>query len=318
MKHVFVVNPMAGKKGRDAQRIIPQIHEYCKKNAIDYELYCTTAQGDGLRFVKERASSGENIRFYACGGDGTLFEVVNGAYGAENVEVAVLPPGSGNDFIRSFGTKEQLANVEAQVNGTAIPLDLIRCGDKLAINECSMGMDAEVCKKQADFKKIPLVNGEMAYTASALWALMKKVENNFTISVDDEPPHKEKVIFCFVGNSRWYGGGYMGGPLAMPNDGLLDIIMVRKQFSRLRLLTLLGSYKKGEHLSWDVTKFVRGKKITVHSDAPAVVNVDGECEVVNDCTMELLPAAIRFVVPANSTFFKDVESGRISADHPIR
>lgn len=317
MKHIFVVNPMAGKKGRDAQKIIPEIHAYCKANNVDYEVYCTKAGGDGQRFVRERASTGEDLRFYACGGDGTLFEVVNGAYGASNVEVAAVPLGSGNDFIRLFGTKEQLANVEAQVNGTSIPLDLIKCGDKVAINECSMGMDAEVCKKQADFKKLPLVNGEMAYTVSALWALMKKAENTFTISVDDGPAETEKVIFCYIGNSRWYGGGYMGGPLAMPNDGLLDIIVVRKQISRLGLLKLLGAYKRGEQLSWSFTKFVRAKKINVRTKEPAVVNVDGECDVVTDCTMEILPSAIRFVVPANSTFFKDVESGRISADTPI-
>lgn len=318
MKHIFVVNPLAGKKGRDAQAILPKIDAYCKQNGLDYLVYQTKAAGDGLEYVRRTASVDDGPkRFYACGGDGTLFEVVNGVYGLENVEVAALPLGSGNDFIRLFGTKEQLANVEAQVNGTAIPLDLIRCGDKIAINECSMGMDAEVCKKQADFKKLPFVNGEMAYTVSALWALMKKVNNTFTISVDDEPPRTDNVIFCFVGNSRWYGGGYMGGPLAMPNDGLLDIAVV-KTISRFRLLTLLGKYKRGEHLEWDITRFVRGKKITVHSERPAVVNVDGECELVTDCTMEILPSAIRFVVPANSTFFSDVESGRISPDHPIR
>ena len=319
MKHIFVVNPTAGKKGRDAQQILPQIHNYCKAQGLDYEVYCTKCGGDGLRFVRETCEKPheDTLRFYACGGDGTIFEVVNGAYQFENIEVAALPLGSGNDFIRLFGTKEQLANVEAQVNGTAIPLDLIRCGDKIAINECSMGMDAEVCKKQSDFKKLPLVSGEMAYTFSALWALMKKAGNTFTISVDDGPAVKQRVIFCFVGNSRWYGGGYMGGPLAMPNDGLLDIIVVRKEMSRLKLLTLLGAYKKGQHLAWDVTHFVRGQKITVHAEEPAVVNVDGECEVVTDCTMEIIPAGIRFVVPANSTFFADVESGRISAEKPI-
>ncbi|MGN0635658.1 MAG: diacylglycerol/lipid kinase family protein [Acutalibacteraceae bacterium] len=317
MKHIFVVNPLAGKKGRDAQRILPEIDSYCQAQGLDYQIYCTKAAGDGLDFVKKTAAKGEDVRFYACGGDGTLFEVVNGSFGYDNVEVAALPLGSGNDFIRLFGTKEQLANVEAQVNGTVIKLDLIKCGDKIAINECSMGMDAEVCKKQADFKKLPFISGEMAYTFSALWALMKKMENTFTISVDDKPAETRKVIFCFVGNSRWYGGGYMGGPLAMPNDGLLDIVVVEKKVSRLKLLTLLSAYKQGKQLSWDFTHFVRGKKITVHAQDPAVVNVDGECEVVHDCTMEIVPSAIKFVVPANSTFFADVESGRISSERPI-
>ncbi len=317
MKHIFVVNPKSGKKGRDAQKILPQIDEYCKKEALDYEIYITKAANDGLQYVKKMAATGEHIRFYACGGDGTLFEVVNGSFGFDNVEVAALPLGSGNDFIRLFGTKEQLANVEAQVNGTVIPLDLIKCGDKVAINECSMGMDAEVCKKQSDFKKLPMVSGEMAYSVAAVWALMKKVESTFTISIDDGEPFTEKVIFCFVGNSRWYGGGYMGGPLAMPNDGLLDIVVVQKKVSRLKLLTLLGKYKKGMHLDWDFTNFIRGKKITVHAKDPAVVNVDGECDVVNDCTMEIVEKGIKFVVPANSTFFEDVKSGRISGEKVI-
>lgn len=317
MKHIFVVNPLAGKKGRDAQRIIPEIDRYCKAQGLDYQIYCTKAAGDGQEFVRRTAAKGEYVRFYACGGDGTLFEVINGSFGFENVEVAVLPLGSGNDFIRLFGTKEQLANVEAQVNGTVIDLDLIKCGDKIAINECSMGMDAEVCKKQADFKKLPFISGEMAYTVSALWALMKKMENNFTISIDDGPAETRKVIFCFVGNSRWYGGGYMGGPLAMPNDGLLDIVVVEKKVSRLKLLTLLNDYKQGKQLGWDFTRFVRAKKITVHAEDPAVVNVDGECEVVHDCTMEIVPGAVKFVVPANSTFFEDVKSGKISSERPI-
>lgn len=317
MKHIFVVNPLAGKKGRDAQRIIPEIDSYCKAQGLDYQIYCTKAAGDGQEFVRRIAEKGEYVRFYACGGDGTLFEVINGSFGFENVEVAVLPLGSGNDFIRLFGTKEQLANVEAQVNGTVIDLDLIKCGNKIAINECSMGMDAEVCKKQADFKKLPLISGEMAYTVSALWALMKKMENTFTISIDDGPAETRKVIFCFVGNSRWYGGGYMGAPLAMPNDGLLDIVVVDKKVSRLKLLTLLSSYKQGKHLDWDFTHFIRGKKLTIHAAEPAVVNVDGECEVVHDCTMEIVPAAVKYVVPASSTFFKDVESGKINGEHPI-
>lgn len=317
MKHVFIVNPTSGKKGRDAQKILPQIKEYCEKNSLDFEIYTTKAANDGLEYVKKVAAKGEHVRFYACGGDGTLFEVVNGAYAFDNVEVAALPLGSGNDFIRLFGTKEQLANVEAQVNGTVISLDLIKCGDKVAINECSMGMDAEVCKKQSDFKKLPMVSGEMAYSVAAVWALMKKVENTFTISIDDDEPFTEKVIFCFVGNSRWYGGGYMGGPLAMPDDGLLDIVVVKKDVSRLKLLTLLGKYKKGQHLDWDFTKFIRGKKISVHADVPAVVNVDGECETVNDCTMEIIEKGIKFVVPSNSTYFDDIKSGRISGEKAI-
>ncbi|MBR6635508.1 MAG: acylglycerol kinase family protein [Clostridia bacterium] len=135
MKHVFIVNPCAGKgKNQASNYIIPRIKEYFEKNGGNYEIHETTEPYEGIDFVKYYPVDEETVRFYACGGDGTLFEVVNGAYGKENVEVAVIPLGSGNDFIRLFGNKEDLVDVEAQVNGTPIKLDVIKCLGKIAIN----------------------------------------------------------------------------------------------------------------------------------------------------------------------------------------
>jgi len=313
MKHIFIVNPVAGK-GRDAEKIVEEIHDYCTKIGLDYTVYQTRAPGDGLEYARAMADTGDHTRIYACGGDGTLYEVVNGVYGYSNVEVAVVPIGSGNDFIRLFGTKEKLANIEAQVNGTAIDLDLIRCGDQLAINECSMGMDAEVCAKQADFKKIPWISGEAAYTVSLLWAFTKKIKSTFTVTIDDEESFTKDVIFCYCGNSRWYGGGYMGGPLALPDDGWLDIVIVKKEISRLKLLSLINKYKRGEHLDWDVTMFRRAKKLHIHCDTPAAVNVDGECDYVNDSGFEIIEKGIKFVIPTVSSYIEDRKSGKIHGE----
>ena len=316
MKHVFVINPGAGK-GKGASLIEPQIREYFAKNGGDYEIHVTTRAYEGIDFVRNYPESDEIVRFYACGGDGTLFEVVNGAYGKKNAEVGVIPLGSGNDFIRLFGTKEQLVDVEAQVNGTALQLDVIKCRDKIAINQCSMGLDAEICAEQATFKKIPLLSGEAAYTASLLYCFIGRLKSTFTVQIDDGEPFTQPTLFCFCGNSRWYGGGYMAAPLAMPNDGLLDFVVVKKSVSRAKLLSLSQKYKRGEHLGWDITNFVRGKKMTIHSEQPAAVNIDGECEYVTDCTFEIIEKGITFVVPATSTYFDDVEKGIICDSKPL-
>lgn len=164
MKHIFIINPTAGK-GKAAKKIIPVINSYCKTHKLDAQLYVTKFSGDGMKYVEEIAKRGEPVRFYSCGGDGTLYEVVNGAYKYPNAEVASLPLGSGNDFARLFGKREDLTNLDSQVNGSVHKLDLIKCGDKVAVNQCSMGIDAEVCAKQDYFKKIPLITGEAAYTA---------------------------------------------------------------------------------------------------------------------------------------------------------
>ncbi len=305
MKHIFVVNPQSGQgKNKAMDYIEPKIKDLSAKYSLDYEIYPTAKKGDGINFVKERASSGEELRFYACGGDGTLYEVVNGAYGFDNVEVAAVPLGSGNDFIRYFGDKDMFLDLDNQINGTVCSLDLIKCGDEIAINQCSMGMDAEVCAKQGEIKKLPLVTGEGAYGIGCIYAIATKTKNRFTITIDDNEPITLDALFCFIGNASYYGGGYKAAPLALPDDGLLDFVVVESVGSRLKLLKLLKPYKNGQHLDWDITHFNRGKKLKVHTEDLAAINVDGECQYVNDATFEIIEKGIKFLVPATSKFIK--------------
>lgn len=304
MKHIFVINPAAGQ-GKALDFIRPKIEEICKKEALDYEIYVTEKKGDGIEYVENKAKSGEEIRFYACGGDGTLYDVVNGAFGYKNAQVAVIPLGSGNDFIRLFGTKEEFLNLEDQINGVPVEFDVIKCGNEIAINQCSMGMDAEVCAMQGKIKKLPFVTGEGAYYIGCLYAIIRKFRNKFTYSIDDGEKKEKDCLFCFCGNSRWYGGGFMAGPLALPDDGLLDFVIVRANISRLKLVTLLNKYKRGEHLDWDITEFKRGKKLVIHSDKPAAVNVDGETKFVTDTSFEIIEKGITYVVPAKSKFLEE-------------
>ena len=306
MKHIFVINPAAGQ-GKSLDFIKAKIEAVAKKYDLDYEMYITEKKGDGIEYVEERAKSGEELRFYACGGDGTLYDVVNGAYGYKNAQVAVVPLGSGNDFIRLFGTQDDFLVLEDQIEGVPVELDLIKCGNEIAINQCSMGMDAEVCAMQGKIKKFPLVTGEGAYYIGCLYAIMKKFHNKFTITIDDDEVVSKDCLFCFCGNSRWFGGGFMAGPLAQPDDGLLDFVIVEANMSRLKLVTLLNKYKRGEHLDWDITTFKRGKKLTIHSDTPAAVNVDGECKFVTDTSFEIIEKGMTFVVPKNSKFLVERE-----------
>ena len=311
MKHLFIVNPVCGK-GISYERCAAGITETMKEYNIDnYEIYVTKAPRDGYEYAKKEVEKGEPIRVYACGGDGTLYEVVNACACHPNAEVAAFPLGSGNDFIRIFGDKKDLRNVADHLNGTVMEFDLIKCGDQYAINQCSMGIDAEICAKQAQFKKIPLLSGERAYTAALLYGLIGKMKSTFTIQIDDDEPFTSDVLFAVAGNSRWYGGGYMAAPKALTYDGLLDFIVVKKDCTRLKLLTLIGPYKKGQHLSWDRTLFKRGKKITIKSRKPAAVNVDGETDYVTESTFEIVEKGIKFVVPACSDFMERVKNGTV-------
>ena len=311
MKHIFIINPVAGN-GIDHITYSEKIKKAFSELGIeDYEIHVTTGVGNANEFAKEKVKTGEHIRFYACGGDGTLSEVVNACAECKNAEVAAIPLGSGNDFIRIFGSKEDLLDLKAHINGTPMEFDLIKYGDQYAINQCSMGLDAEVCAKQADFKKIPFLSPETAYTVALLYCFIGKMKNTFTIQFDDDEPFTKDVLFCVVGNSRWYGGGYMAAPKALTYDGLLDFVVVEKNCSRLTLLGLIAPYKRGEHLEWERTHFKRGKKITIKSTKPSAVNFDGEVKIVTEATFNIVEKAIKYVVPANSDFTKKVEEGTL-------
>ena len=310
MKHLFLINPNAGK-GKAFETVMPKIKEATAERNMDYKVYVSKSSQDTHDYCKKIGESGEKTRIYACGGDGTIYDIVNAIYGYNNVEFAAVPLGSGNDFIRIFGTKEQFMDIGAQIDGTAIKIDAIKCGDRIAVNQCSMGFDAEVCSKQADFKKLPWLTGESAYTASLFYCLKSKTSNRFTITIDDGEPITDNFVFAFCGNSRFYGGGYQAAPYAVPDDGLLDFSIVRAM-KIPRLVTQIGNYKKGRHFKWPETTYVRGKKMTVHSDIPASVNVDGECDFVTDSTFEIIPSAFSFVIPTTSSYIEDRKSGIIS------
>lgn len=310
MKHLFIINPNAGK-GKAFETVMPKIKEATAERNIEYKVYVSKSSQDTHDYCKRIGESGEETRIYACGGDGTIYDIVNAVYGYDNIEFAAVPLGSGNDFIRLFGTKEQFADIGAQMDGTAIKIDAIKCGDRIAVNQCSMGFDAEVCSKQADFKKIPWLTGESAYTASLVYCLKSKTSNRFTVTIDDGEPITDNFVFAFCGNSRFYGGGYQAAPYAVPDDGLLDFSIVRAM-KLPRLITQIGNYKKGRHFKWPETTYVRGKKMTIHSDTPASVNVDGECDLVTDSTFEIIPSAFSFVIPTTSSYIEDRKSGTIS------
>ncbi len=311
MKHLFIINPNCGK-GISYERCTNGIVDAMKDEGItDYEIHVTQGPNDGYEYAKAQVDKGEPIRVYACGGDGTLWEVVNACACKENAQVAAFPLGSGNDFIRIFGDKKDLRNVKDHINGTVMDFDLIKCGDEYAINQCSMGLDAEVCARQAKLKKLPFIKGEAAYTLGVLLQFFGNMKKTFKIKIDDDEEFESDVLFCLAANSRWYGGGYFAAPKALTYDGELDFVIVKKDVLRVALLPLIDKYKKGQHLTWDRTTYKRGKKITIKSQKTAAVNIDGEVRFGDEVTFEIVEKGIKFVVPACSDFTDRVKNGNV-------
>ena len=299
MRHVFILNPVAGKHQR-ALDFIPEIEAYFAAHSGDYAIRVTNRPGDAGVFSREEAQKGDAVRLYAVGGDGTLNEVTNGVADAENAEIACVPCGSGNDYVKTFGTAEDFLDLPALIEGTAFPVDGILCNGERSLNICSLGVDADVCAYMGDFKRLPLVSGSMAYDLGVLKMLCKPAGNNLTVQIttaDGVVERKGRFLFVLAANGQYYGGGYCGAPGSVPDDGELDFVLVTT-VSKLKMVQLLGGYKRGEHYGWDICEHLRGTKLQATCDKVACINIDGEIVHSTTVSCELLPACFRFVLPA--------------------
>ncbi|MCL2301370.1 MAG: hypothetical protein FWC27_14600 [Firmicutes bacterium] len=307
MRHIFIVNPHSGK-GAGLESLLADIDEACGEAGITPEIFKDPDRDATVAFMKQVAASGEPVRLYACGGDGTVFCAVNATYGHKNVQIAVVPYGSGNDFIKLFGTKDELRDIRRHIHGTPHWIDAIECGEDVSVNIVSMGFDAEVNARQAVTKKLPLIGGAAGYNLALLSCIPKKFFSKFTVQVDDEAPVTDQFAFAIGGNSRWYGGGFKACPKALPDDGLMDCITVRKEINKLKLISMIGDFKKGGYVDdpkWQsFTTMKRGKVMRVHSDTPAAVNIDGEIRMATDITFRLRENAVCYVVPEGSKYLE--------------
>ena len=335
MKHFFIINPAAGQgmsveleekiwEQAELRGLMVTADQKRGVNApddLDVIIYRTKGVGDAERYVKYicRSIGGsggdyegrhgmdrEIFRFYACGGDGTLNEVVNGCYGFDFAEAACVPYGTGNDYIRNYPEAGDFSDVGAQMDGSAVPSDMIRYtveGEepRYAINMFNIGLDCNVADLTSRLKKLPLVQGHFAYILSVLVTFIKKAGTDLTIEGDDGLSYDDKLLLIAIANGTCCGGGVKGIPQAITNDGLMDVSIV-KGATRREFVKLFNEYKKGTHLDDKAAleHFVI-KKCTHLAVTPRKGKMklctDGEISFVGSTGFEIVPSAIRFSLP---------------------
>ncbi len=301
MKHIFIVNPAAGKSDKTAE-YTARIEAAC--GALDYEIAISRCPGDCTRIAREAAQTGEEVRLYACGGDGTLNEVVAGAAGYENAAVTVFVGGSGNDFVKIFSDRDAFRDLERLLDAETATFDLIDCNGDSAINICCVGLDSRVGAQMARFKRLPFVSGSMAYILSTVVNLFKGISEHYIVEVDGERIDSEMTFVC-VANARYYGGGFYAVPDAQPDDGKLDILLVKK-LHIWQIPNALAKYKAGKYRQLGaIARHIRTDRITIRCDRESPVNLDGEIRMAKDVQMQISPRKIRFFYPRGLTYAAD-------------
>ncbi len=302
MKHLFIVNPAAG--GHDATpEVTAKVQAAFQNRSDPYEVYVTLGPRDATRKIRTEISNCDELRVYACGGDGTFNECVNGAAGLPNVAVAPFPTGTGNDFCRMFGEEKDLfRDLNALLDGTEHPIDLIDCNGRYSANICSVGIDARVGTDVHKYSKLPVIGGATGYVVSTVVNVLKGITTSMRVRCGDWSSEGPHAIVCAC-NGRYYGGGFNPSPEARPDDGILDIYIVQ-DLKLLKLAGLIGKYAAGRADEFpEIIHHLRGTEVEIAFDKPSVVNVDGEAIWGDTVKMELLPKAMKLVVPRGMRFF---------------
>ena len=300
MTHLFIINPAAGSRNRtDDYR--EKIKAACEARHLKYRIQISQAPGDCRRLARAAAETGKEVRIYACGGDGTLNEVADGAAGYDNVSVTVFSGGSGNDFVKLFDNPKAFFDLERLLDCEEARFDMIRCNDTRALNICSVGLDARIAADVSRYKRLPLLHGFRAYAASTVLNLLKGIAEHYVVEINGETFDGEFTFICAC-SGRFYGGGFNPVPEADPTDGLLDVLLVDK-VSLAQVPAIIGKYKNGQYKQLGhLVRHFKTRQLTVHCDKEVSVNVDGESITAKDVTFAIGEEKLRFFYPRGLTF----------------
>ena len=299
MRHLFIINPAAGRKGSTAH-----LEGLLSELSVPHEKIYTKGAGDAREIARQAAATGEEVRLYACGGDGTLNEVVNGAAGFPNAAVTCVPKGTGNDFLKLFGPeyRQLFYDLEGLAVGPQTPFDLMDCNGHLGLDVVCAGVDARIAAGVHRYKDLPGVSGKGAYVLSLLeQVLLRGIARPMEVEVDGKRWQGETAVLC-VCNGRHYGGGFMPVPEAMPDDGILDVLLIPK-VGLLTFARLVGKYAKGRYRDYlQLIQDFHTTQITYRSREELITVVDGEVLRDTQFTLRLSEKKVNFFYPAQARY----------------
>lgn len=301
MKHLIIINSAAGK-----HVVLDALVKQAFVNE-DYEIFHSTGPRSAVGFLKEYFSKEKELtRVYACGGDGTLHEVVNGLMGVKNAELALYASGTGNDFAKVYGGVTSFNDFAKLKTWKASPIDITKITSEsmkepwYSINVVNFGFDAVVGdmgnKNKEKGKKNPY-----GFKNAIVPAIKRGRFNRISVFADGENINGEKLLLASISQGQWVGGSFHASPLSDNTDGLLEIVIMKC----MSLFTLLTKYFKAYQNGTHVTNpklakkgFTRRVKTAqIKSDNDFAICVDGEMLYGKSFELECLPGAIKFVMP---------------------
>jgi diacylglycerol kinase family enzyme len=318
-RHLFIINPVSFRTAADMAAFTAQVKDQFEgliKEA--YDIRISRFPRHAIRTVRRyitQAGPEQAVRVYAVGGDGILFDCLNGIVGLANADLAPVPYGRTSDFVRAFGEgrEDSFRNIPLLAAAPAIPTDILHCGSNYALNLCIVGLEsASVFKTVAIQRKLKswprfIRNSSRIYNLIYYlggFIVMfdhKLLNQEYTINIDGE---NLSGVYASVNiaNGPCYGGDKSAVITAVPDDGLMDVLMLKGMGTRVGLQMVLP-YTNGHYDYFpENTVLKRGRAISIRSKDPLMINLDGEVFLDTNITVELIKGAVKIAAPDNLSY----------------
>jgi diacylglycerol kinase (ATP) len=300
---VFLVNPASA--GGSTGKRWPEIAHRAAARGLDGDALISERAGE-LSALAADAVAGGAARIVVVGGDGSVNEVVNGIADAEGVELAVIPRGTGWDFVRTFDIPRDLDRaIDVALSGTVREIDVgvasyrTWAGEEartLFANVASAGISGAIAQRANESSKA--LGGKVSYYWATLAVFFGWQTGEMRVTVDGES-RSGRMIDAMICNGRYLGGGMMMCPEAEPDDGVFDVLLIGDVTKRDLAFVLPKTYK-GKHLPHPRLELLRGSTVTVDAEEPLPIELDGEQPGTTPVRFEIRPRALRLRVPATS------------------
>ena len=297
MKHIFIINTYTNKNIATLEELI---HKVARKYQLDYAIYKTMYAHHAYELAQAYADRYSIV--YAVGGDGTIFEVLNGM--DLNSTLAIIPFGSGNDFYRMICKKRPLEKViEDTINGTVAQVDYGTINDRRFLNTSSIGIDSMINYEASRLIHQKKINKSFAYTLSIIKNAIDLRPFSLRLIIDDEVRLDKEFYICSIMNGAYYGNGAYAAPLAKLDDGFFDVVLAY-DIKTHNLIPALIKYLKGRHLNDQRFKMIKAKKITIIAQSNTLGQSDGESEYEIRREIICHHKGLKLLVPKNAYFLR--------------
>jgi diacylglycerol kinase (ATP) len=307
----FLVNPASG--GGSTGRRWPELAHAAAEIGLVGEALISERPGHLTELAQQAVAEGGEL-LVVIGGDGSVNEVVNGVAAAlagggsrpsaADVDLALVPRGTGDDFARTYKIPRGRAALAVAARGRTTTIDAGRVSfrawdgstrDAWFANVASAGMSGAIARRADDTSRALGATVAFAWAILRVFADWRSSEVEVTVDRERRAGRMHDVV---VANGRYLAGGIMICPEARPDDALFDVLLIGDLTKRELLVTLPKTYV-GRHLPHPKAELLRGTTVGIDSRQPLPIQLDGEQPGTTPVRFELVPGALRLRVPAD-------------------